>query len=139
MIPKYREALQESLSKAHQIREVMPWITEQEQEDLVKKIEETRDWLDNKMEEQDKLELTEDPSFNVEDFEKEMGKMTKLAKKIFGKKKPKEKKPKKEEVKEEVKDEEAKTDADDETTTTWDSDKAETQSEETADATTEEL
>lgn len=81
----------------------MPWITEQEQSDLVSKIEETRDWLDKKMEEQDKLGLTDDPAFTMEDFDKELAKMSKLAKKVFGKKKPKEpKKPKKEEKDEEA-------------------------------------
>lgn len=38
LIPQFREALQESLSKAHEIREKMVWITEQEQSDLVSKI-----------------------------------------------------------------------------------------------------
>ena len=103
----------------------MPWVTEQEQNDLVKRIEETRDWLDKKLEEQDKLGLTDDPSFSMEDFDKELGKMTKLAKKVFSKKKPKEKKPKKEEASKS--EEEAKSDADQENTTS----NSEQQSEET--------
>ena len=80
----------------------MPWVTEQEQEDLVTKIDETRDWLDKKMREQEKLSLLDDPAFSLDEVEKEMKKLEKLAKKIFGKKKPLEKKkPKKEEVEEE--------------------------------------
>lgn len=33
------------------IREGMPWVTEQEQQDLVDKVEEMRDWIDKKMRE----------------------------------------------------------------------------------------
>jgi len=79
----------------------MPWISEQEQNDLVAKIEETRDWLDKKLEEQSKLSLLDEPAFTVEDVDKEMAKMNKLAKKIFSKKKPKEPKKKKEDEKKE--------------------------------------
>lgn len=106
-IPKLIEALEESRTRAHEIREKMPWISEQEQADLVAKVEETREWLDKKIEAQSKLSLLEEPAFTLEDVEKEMGKMNKLAKKIFSKKKPKEpKKPKQEEKKEEEKEKE---------------------------------
>ena len=59
------------------------------------------------MEEQNKLALTDEPHFTMDELNKEMEKLTKLSKKIFGKKKPKEKKPKKEKKDE---DEEAKDD-----------------------------
>ena len=72
----------------------MPWVSEQEQNDLVDKVNEMRDWIDKKMDEQNKLTLMEDPAFSMDEVDKEMAKVTKLAKKIFGKKKPKEKKEK---------------------------------------------
>lgn len=50
-MPKLREALDETRTRAHMIREAMPWVTEQDQQDLLEKVEETRDWLDKKMEE----------------------------------------------------------------------------------------
>ena len=112
-IPKLLEALDESRSKAHQIREYMPWVTEQEQEDLVSKVEETRDFIDKKMDEQSKLGLTDDPSFSMDQVDKEMTKLNKLAKKIFGKKKPKEPKKKKTEEDEEAAKNEETTDAND--------------------------
>jgi len=56
------------------------------------------------MREQDKLSIMEEPAFTMEQVDKEMAKVTKLAKKIFGKKKPKE--PKKKEKVEVVDDEE---------------------------------
>lgn len=80
------------------IRESMPWVTEQEQQDLIDKCEEMRDWIEKKMREQDKLSIMEEPAFTMSEVDKEMAKVTKLAKKIFGKKKPKEKKEKKVEV-----------------------------------------
>lgn len=78
----------------------MPWVTEQEQKDLIDKVDETMNWLEEKMEGQAKLTLLDEPFFTMEDFEKELTKLNKLAKRIFGKKKPKEKKPKKEESEE---------------------------------------
>ena len=107
MIPKLLEGLEESKSKAHMIREAMPWVSEQEQQDLIERVESTRSWIDSHMEEQNKLALTDEPHFTMDELNKEMEKLTKLSKKIFGKKKPKEKKPKKEKKDE---DEEAKDD-----------------------------
>ena len=46
-----RAALEESRSKAHMVRDAMPWVTEQEQKDLVEKVEEMRDWLEKQEEE----------------------------------------------------------------------------------------
>lgn len=125
-IPALKEALEQSRSRAHEIREAMPWVSEQEQSDLVAKVEETREWLDKKLEKQEKLSLLEDPAFTIADVEKEMAKMNKLAKKIFGKKAPKApKKPKKEE-----KDEEEKSDAGDDSSKTEDDGSSKTEEKE---------
>ena len=76
----------------------MPWVTEQEQQDLVDKCEEMRDWIEKKMAEQEKLSIMEEPAFTMDQVNEKMTKVTKFAKKIFGKKKPKEKKVKVEEI-----------------------------------------
>ena len=79
-----------------------------------------------KLEKQEKLSLLEDPAFTIADVEKEMAKMNKLAKKIFGKKAPKApKKPKKEE-----KDEEEKSDAGDDSSKTEDDGSSKTEEKE---------
>ena len=46
LLPQIIEGLDESKSKAHMIREGMPWVTEQEQKDLVEKVEDMREWID---------------------------------------------------------------------------------------------
>jgi len=65
---------------------------------LVSKCEDTLDWIEKKMAAQDKLSIMEEPAFTMDEVNKEMTKVTKFAKKIFGKKKPKEKKAKVEEI-----------------------------------------
>ena len=107
-IPKIIEALEESKSKAHMIREGMPWVSEQEQQDLIEKVEEMRDWIEKQTREQAKLTLMDEPAFTMEEVDKKMKKVTDFAKKIFGKKKPKEKKSKKEEKAEEEEEEKKK-------------------------------
>jgi len=96
----------------------MPWVTEQEQTDLLEKVDETRDWLNEKIDEQDKLTPMDDPAFSVFEIESRIKKVNVLAKKVFSKKKPKEPKKKKEEKKEEeeeAKDEEPKKEGDEDT------------------------
>ena len=77
----------------------MPWVTEQEQSDLREKVDETKQWLEEKIEAQEALGLDEEPAFTVDDIEAKMKKLTTLSKKVFNKKKPKEPKKKKEEEK----------------------------------------
>ena len=108
-VPKYLEELQDTKTKAIEIREKMPWVTEQEQNDLLEKVDETKQWLEEKIEAQAALNHDEEPAFKVDDIEAKMKKLTTLSKKIFSKKKPKEPKKKKEEDKEEKKEEETKT------------------------------
>ena len=108
-VPKYLELLQDTKTKGIEVRENMPWVTEQEQTDLLEKTDETREWLDGKIEEQSKLTPMDDPAFTIAEIETRMKKVTQLAKKVFHKKKPIEKKKKKEEKEE--KDEEEQEDA----------------------------
>ena len=82
----------------------MPWISEQEQTDLLEKVDETREWLNSKIEAQDALSADEDPAFTVDEIEKKIKPVNILAKKVFSKKKPKEpKKPKEVKIEEEKK------------------------------------
>ena len=92
----------------------MPWVTEQEQQDLVDKVKDMRDWIDKKMDAQAKLSLMDEPAFTMDEVDKEMSKVTKFAKKIFGKKKPKEKKEKVIKADEDEVKEEKASDADEE-------------------------
>ena len=98
-IPKFIEELQETKTKAIEIREKMPWVTEQEQTDVIEKIDETREWLNGKIEEQAALAADEEPAFTVDEIEGRMKKVNALSKKVFSKKKPREPKKKKEEEK----------------------------------------
>lgn len=68
---------------------------------MLEKVDETREWLDQKVEEQSALTPMDDPVFTVSEVEARMKKVTALAKKVFAKKKPKEPKKKKEEEKKE--------------------------------------
>ena len=88
----------------------MPWITEQEQSDVLERVDETREWLNGKIEEQAALSPDEDAAFTVDEIETRMKKVNTLAKKVFTKKKPKEPKKKKEEEKTEEGESEAKKD-----------------------------
>ena len=94
-VPMILEKLQEERTAALEIREKMPWVTEEEQQDLVDKIEETIKWIEDQVEEQSKKELSDDPVFTSDQMQQKLKKYDTLSKKINGKKKPKEKKQKK--------------------------------------------
>ena len=84
-----------------EILEQKPWISADEGKDLADKISDMRSWLSEKLKEQSKVPLHEDPIVNAEAISNKLKPVTKLYKKVTEKKKPKEKKPK--EVKEEEK------------------------------------
>ena len=44
------EELNDVKTKAIEIREKMPWVTEQEQSDLLEKVDETKQWLEEQVE-----------------------------------------------------------------------------------------
>lgn len=72
-----------------------PWITPEESKDAFDRIDETVAWLEEKVQEQTKRELTEEPAFKSDDVEKRVKKVQETYKKVTSKLKPKEKKPKK--------------------------------------------
>ena len=76
---------------------------------MIEKVDETRAWLDERIEVQNSRAPDEEPVFTIDEVEARMKKVSTLAKKVFSKKKPKEPKKKKEEEKteEEEKKEEA--------------------------------
>lgn len=51
MVDKLLDVLREDKTKALEIRESMPWLTEEEQDDLVSKVQETLDFLEEKVDE----------------------------------------------------------------------------------------
>ena len=86
-----------------EILEQKPWISEDEGKDLADKISEMRSWFEDKIKEQAKLPLHEDPVVTADAITNKLKPVTKLYKKVTEKKKPKEKKAK--ESKEEDKNE----------------------------------
>lgn len=88
------------------IMEKKPWISEADGKDLSDKIEDTRTWLDEKIEAQAKEGLTADPVFTSDVVQQRVEKVSKLFKKTTDKKKPKEKKPKEKKPKNEESDDE---------------------------------
>lgn len=90
-----------------EIREGKPWVTENEQSDLIEKIKDTLDFVEEKANLQETQgSLNEDPLFTMDEVEAKMKKLTTFSDKIFNKKKPKEpKKPKETKAKEQDKEE----------------------------------
>ena len=93
--------------KTRDLAETKTWITKEERQDILDKVEEVRVWLRLELEAANKKELYEEPTFKIEDVGKKMTQLKKLYTKISNKKKPK---PPKEEKKEEKKDDEEKKD-----------------------------
>ena len=77
-----------------EILEQKPWINEDEGKDLADKISEMRSWLEDKIKEQAKVPLHEDPIVTADTITNKLKPVTKLYKKVTDKKKPKEKKAK---------------------------------------------
>lgn len=82
------------------ILEKKPWIGAEEGKDLTDKIEETRNWLEDKIAEQTKAGLTADPVLTQDQVVSRVEKVAKMYRKVTDKKKPKEKKPKVEKTEE---------------------------------------
>jgi hypothetical protein len=66
-----------------------PWISEEEKKDLLDKIDETRDWLIEKVQGQSSKGLDEEPSFTISQVETKVKNVSKLYKKVTTKKQPK--------------------------------------------------
>lgn len=85
------QTMKEEMPKA---LENKPWISEDEHKDVNDKIEEAVSWLNEKVEAQNDVGLSGDPAFSMDSVQPKIEKVTKLFKKVTGKKKPKEKKSK---------------------------------------------
>lgn len=77
-----------------------PWITEEEASDVTDKVDEFLGKVAGLVKEQDEAGLMVEPTFKVAKVQDDFAKVTKLYKKVAGKKKPVEKKKKKEKVEE---------------------------------------
>ena len=86
-------------AKVEELKTAKPWVTEEERQDVTDKIAEIKAWMQEQLEAQSKLELSEDPIFKSEEAVKKLKQLKKLYGKVNGKSKPKP--PKKIEVEEE--------------------------------------
>lgn len=73
-VPLVFEALKKMKDDLPGILTSKPWITEEESKDAYDRIDETVKWLEEKMLEQGKRELTEEPVFKGDDIEKRVKK-----------------------------------------------------------------
>ena len=78
-----------SLSRAMSVREKMPWVTEEEQANFIEQLKEVKDWIDAKVAEQEGRPLTEPPIFTSDELNDKMELLNKAAKKVYGKRRPK--------------------------------------------------
>jgi len=96
LLPKMLEELAGLKVKVDEIRESMPWVTEEEQDDLSSKANDVITFIEENLAKQEaEGSLSEEPLFTVDEVLQKMKKLESFGKKIFGKKKPKEKKEKK--------------------------------------------
>lgn len=68
-LPAKIDELKEQKHSMRRIREMMPWITEEDRDDLLKKYDAMEKWLEEKMLEQESKSITEEPAFTSADFE----------------------------------------------------------------------
>ena len=73
-----------------------PWISEEESQDVADKVDEFVKRVEQLVAEQEEAGLKSEPVFKMQKLSDDFSKVTKLFKKVAGKKKPVEKKPKKE-------------------------------------------
>jgi hypothetical protein len=94
LLPAVMQGLADMRDRLPEILEQKPWISEDEGKDLADKISEMRSWLEDKIKEQAKVPLHEDPVVTADTITNKLKPVTKLYKKVTDKKKPKEKKAK---------------------------------------------
>ncbi len=94
LLPAVVQGLADMRDRLPEILEQKPWINEDEGKDLADKISEMRSWLEDKIKEQAKVPLHEDPVVTADAITNKLKPVTKLYKKVTDKKKPKEKKAK---------------------------------------------
>ena len=83
------KAMDEFEAKLEDLKETKTWITEEEREDVSKKMNDILTWLKEQLEAQEKVALHEQPVFKTSDVTKKMNTLKKLYTKVSSKKKPK--------------------------------------------------
>jgi len=81
------------------LQDDMPWVPEEDRTKLAEKIDKMEKWLKEKVEEQEGLDVTEEPVLLVEQISKKLEDPTKFADKLLRRPKPKPKKKKKDKKK----------------------------------------
>lgn len=96
------KVLTKIVEKVAEMAEKKPWIAEAARKDILDRVAEVRNWMEDELAKQAALKKHEDPVFSIALLADKMKKLQKLFKKVSQQPKPKEKKPeKKEEEKEE--------------------------------------
>ena len=99
-----KKVLTKIIDKVAEMRDKKPWIAEEEKKDILDKVEEARQWMEDELAKQAALQKHEDPVFSITLLADKMKKLQKLFKKVSQKPKPKEKKEEKKEEKEDFAD-----------------------------------
>lgn len=64
-VDQSKKVLTKIIDKVAELQEKKPWITDEEKKDVLEKVEETRQWMEDELAKQDKLKKHEDPVFSV--------------------------------------------------------------------------
>jgi len=88
-VKKATEQLTTLRDKVSELSEKKPWITESERNDVLDRVNETREWLEGKVAEQEKQRLDEEPVLQANDILARTKKVQALFKKVSTKSKPK--------------------------------------------------
>lgn len=95
-----KKVLTKIIDKIAEMKDAKPWIAEEEKQDILDRVEEARQWMEEELAKQAELQKHDDPVFSITLLADKMKKLQKLFKKVSQKPKPKEKKEKKEEKEE---------------------------------------
>lgn len=98
IVPKIFKGIQKWKNEIMDLTENKPWITDDEKNDVLEKMNDMNSWLEEKVKEQAEKKLTDDAVITAKDIDAKFKPVEKLYKKVTDKKKPKEVKKKKEKL-----------------------------------------
>lgn len=104
------DAVQQTITKLDTIEQGLkelsdkkPWITDEQKKDAYERLEETRKWLNEVVEKQKTLELSEDPAFKLADIDIKMTRLSSIYTRVSSIAKPKETKKKEKKIPKNIK------------------------------------
>lgn len=95
-----KKVLTKIIDKIAEMADKKPWIVEEEKKDILDRVEETRQWMEDELNKQAALQKHEDPVFSITLLADKMKKLQRLFKKVSQKPKPREEKKEEKEEKE---------------------------------------